>query len=249
MEVYMQSFFKSDKYLEELVARFLDSSFYRIAFPEKKYILSRVQNKDLQIKGIDVAVINTENKSVTYIDEKCAAHYINSDLKTFAFEITGTGGNPGWLIKDNMLTDYYLLIWVHADENKYPMVDRGPTQYYEKVQIDEIDYITCCLIEKERIINYLAEKGLDTTSLFEQAKMMREKKSPDDQKNGYKFTYSYQKYKEGPVNILIPKEELQVLATIETDKTDKTNKQACYYYKVAAPYSEYIDLQTELPQN
>lgn len=225
----MQSLFTSDKYFEEVIARFLDSYFYRYLFTENKYIVARAQNKDLQKKGIDVVVINTDGKKVTYIDEKCAAHYVNSKLKTFAFEITGTDGNPGWLIKDDMLTDYFLLIWVHANEEKYPQQEKGWNRYYETAQIEDIEYITCCFIKKERLIKYLGNKGLDKTSLYEQAMMMREKKCTIDEKNGYWFTYSYKNLREGPVNILISKEELQTLAT---------NEHGCFCYKVNAPKTE-----------
>ncbi len=211
----MQSLFTSDKYFEEMIAKFLDSNFYRYEFPESEYIIARVQNKDLQKMGIDVALINTKKKSVTYIDEKCAAHYVNSKLVTFALEITGTDGNPGWLLKDNMVTDYYLFIWVHADEAKFPLQERGWNRYYETAQIEDIDYVTCCLIEKERLISYLKGQDLDADKLYEQAAGMRMRKCKSEEKNGFWFTYSYTNLREGPVNILIPKEKLQALATDE----------------------------------
>ena len=211
----MQSQFTSDKYFEEMIARFLDSNFYRYRFPEKEYIIARVQNKNLQKMGIDVALINTINKSVTYIDEKCAAHYINSKLETFALEITGTDGNPGWLLKDGMVTDFYLFIWVHADEAKFPLQEHGWNRYYETAQIEDIDYVTCCLIRKETLINYLNNQDLGADKLYEQAEGMRRRKCKSEIMNGFLFTYSYKNLREGPVNILIPKETLQTLATNE----------------------------------
>ncbi|WP_093913724.1 hypothetical protein [Succiniclasticum ruminis] len=133
------------------------------------------------------------------------------------------------MIKDGMLTDYYILIWVHANEKKYPPQEKGWTRYYETAQIEDVEYITCCFIQKERLIKYLENKGLDKTCLYEQAKMMREKKCTTDEKNGYWFTYSYKNLREGPVNILIPKTELQALAT---------NKHGCFCHRVNAPKTE-----------
>ena len=233
----MQSQYEHDKRFEEMMGRFLDEYFYKRLFPEDKNVITRITNKILQKKGIDVAVTNKENKKATNIDEKCAAHYVNSKLDTFAFEIIYKDGNIGWLIDDNIVTDYYLLMWVRADEEKFPPKKYGANNYYKTVQFDDIKYVTACIIEKKRLIGYLEEKGLDKSSLHKLANEMRVKKLPQSKKCGLKFKYSFSDIAEAPVNVLIPKNVLQILATDEL---------ACYCYKVDKnQIQQPIDLITE----
>lgn len=219
----MQSQYENDKRFEEMIGDFLDEYFYKRLFPEDKKVVTRITNKVLQKKGIDVAVTNKENKKATNVDEKCAAHYVNTKLDTFAFEIIYKDGTIGWLIDENIVTDYYLLIWVHADEEKFPPKKYGSNNYYKTVQFDDIRYLTCCFIEKNRLIGYLEEKGLDKNSLHKQANEMRMKKMSMSYKCGLKFTYSFSDIAEAPINVLIPKNVLQTLAT---------NELGCYCYKV-----------------
>ena len=233
----MQSQYKNDKRFEEMIGRFLDEYYYKSFFSEGKRVMARVTNKVFQKKGIDVAVTNLENKKVSYVDEKCAAHYVNTKLDTFAFEIIYKDGNIGWLIDDNIVTDYYLLMWIRADEEKFPPKEHGANDYYKTVQFDDIKYVTGCIIEKKKLIGYLEAQGLDKNSLHKQATEMREKKMPKSYKCGLKFTYSFSDIAEAPINVLIPKTILQTLATDEL---------GCYCYKVDKNHIEYpIDLIKE----
>ena len=220
----LQSQFKNDKRFEEMISFFLDTYFYKVNFPESRYFITRAKNKDLQCKGIDMVVVNAQTKGVTFIDEKCAAHYVNSPLSTFSFEITGTDGRPGWFIKDNMVTDYYFLTWVRVDEEKFSVLQEcKATDYYKQVQDVDIKYVLGCLINKHRVLEYLGDYGLDRFSLYDQALKMRNEQIETEIINDFKFKYSYNNLREAPVNIIIPKVILQDLAT---------NERGCFCYKV-----------------
>ena len=148
-----------------MIGGFLDEHFYNdeSIFPKSKYKATRMEDKDLQKRGIDVTVERLDKESITRIDEKAAIHHINAGLQTFAFEITGTGGNPGWLVKDGIDTDFYLLAWIYANKEKYPvnkLVNQKPP-YYENFKIEDLDYISCCLLQKNAIITFLKENGTD----------------------------------------------------------------------------------------
>lgn len=228
-----KSQFNNDKIVEEMIGHFLDACFYKYFFPEEDYLQTRVTDLILQKQGIDVALTRLKDRKTVFIDEKCAAHYINSNLNTFAFEILGYEEKIGWLVDDSLVTDFYLLVWIRADEQEFNPVASGPTDYYKSIKYKDIFNVTCILVEKNRLVNHLKEAGLDKSELLNQAKLMREEKCKRIEKNGFIFTYS-QKLKEGPVNILVPIDVLISLAT---------NEHGCFYYNVDGPgYNSDINL-------
>ena len=220
---------KYDKPLEEMIGGFLDEHFYNdeSIFTKSKYKATRMEDKDLQKRGIDVTVERLDKESITRIDEKAAIHHINAGLQTFAFEITGTGGNPGWLVKDGIDTDFYLLAWIYANKEKYPvnkLVNQKPP-YYENFKIEDLDYISCCLLQKNAIITFLKDRGFDKRHLLVKAGEMIGLNCEYDgtnKKEGFYFRFSRQ-LAERPVNVVIYKNVLKELATIQN---------ICFCYRI-----------------
>ena len=115
----VRSKFYEDKRKEELFGVWLDSHFYKYMLGKYKNI-TRNTDVALQKRGVDV-IIETYSGKLIYIDEKATLQYINKNISTFAFEIRNTtSGAQGWLYNLNYITDYYLLAWPNATDERIP---------------------------------------------------------------------------------------------------------------------------------
>lgn len=204
---------KYDESFEKYVGEFLDRYFYPCFEAEFK----RNQIDSLQWKGIDVITTNTDGEK-SNIDEKSAAHYVNSDLRTFAFEVSflnrGNSLNMGWLLNKELKTDYYLLSWVYANEQKFPyrQQEMQPNGYPKTVITDYFKYLTTeditamdiVVIEKEVVRNSI---DLSDEEIMDISTSMREKQLRFKSHKGYKFVLSLG-LSEQPVNILLDKSDL-----------------------------------------
>ena len=77
---------KQDSHAENAVAQFLDQFFYQ------KYVRNQIRYSDLetQLKGVDVT-FDFEEQIQLLVDEKAAAHFVNKNIPTFAFELDFIG--------------------------------------------------------------------------------------------------------------------------------------------------------------
>lgn len=138
---------KQDSKAEIAVSQFLDQFFY------PKYVQNLKRNSDLetQLKGVDVT-FDFEESTRLLVDEKAAAHFVNKNIPTFAFEIDfiGTDGKlkEGWLFDEGKRTQYYLLTWIQA------VKDIG-------FSCDDISQLEVLLVERQAIINFLKKFHLD----------------------------------------------------------------------------------------
>ncbi len=205
-----------DEQFEKCVGEFLDRYFYPSIFVQSE----RIDDLELQWKGVDVIVTNDDDISMN-IDEKSAAHYVNSDLRTFAFEVSflnrANSLNQGWLLNTDLETDCYLLSWVYANEQKYPyrnqkMQPNGypktmTTDYFKYLSTDDITAMDIVVIEKEIVRNHIL---LSNDALMEFSKSMRMQNVGFRPFEGYRFVLSL-RLPEQPVNILLDKAELYEL--------------------------------------
>lgn len=181
------------------VEKFLDN-YYTGKLP-----FARVTTKSLQYQGVDV-IFTSKSGDDMLVDEKCATDYIGKDLQTFSFELRASSDRKtgyrydGWLIADKMITTHYLIAYIDK-----ATVEKHPTS-------DQIQVMEIMLISKDRIIDYLVGHGWSRKSL-------REKCDSIDKgdvefgsiENGFKFSKSRHKI-EAPINILIPRSELRLMA-------------------------------------
>ncbi len=115
----VSSNFHEDKRKEELFGTWLDNHFY-IRMVGKYKSITRNSDATLQKRGVDV-IIEKNDGNIIYIDEKATLQYINKNIPTFAFEIrNNTSGAQGWLYNPNYITDYYLLAWPNATDERIP---------------------------------------------------------------------------------------------------------------------------------
>jgi hypothetical protein len=197
-----ESFRDYDSDAEREIGKFLDRYFYS---KEEIKDFRRFKDREEQLKGKDTTFTWGELKKII-VDEKAQVYYVNENIPTFAFEIDflRRGGQltPGWLFDPTKQTQYYLLIWITADE------EHG----FKEEDIRKLD---CLLIKREDIIVYLSDESLSVDKIKEIAQKIRA-----DGTEGWYFKGDYDScyfylsssLAEQPLNIIIHRRKLQELA-------------------------------------
>lgn len=136
------STFDQDLNKEHLLGQFLDKIYAQL-----QYDFKRVDDLDLQNRGIDLILIHNEREY--YIDEKAQLDYLNHSLPTFTFELSYLKNGKwrkGWLFDDKKMTDHYFLI----------------TGIFTKSKNCEDGFTSCCItsINAKRLRKHLENIGL-----------------------------------------------------------------------------------------
>lgn len=205
----LQSRRDSDLSAEAQLAYFMDRYLYA-NFPTGSAFstIRRVRNKEEQLSGIDVEFVGTDGR-VYYVDEKAQLYYLNKDLPTFAFELLfkrGPYDTIGWLCNPTLKTDLYMLIWPFATQSSC----KGITW-------DQFTKADCLLIQKQKILKMLANKGLTVERMQADAKDIRKSRQTgkipiSGLKGIYYYSSNPNQYREAPINIVISKAILMDLA-------------------------------------
>lgn len=202
---------KQDSKSELAVAQFLDCYFYPVYVQNAK----RHVDAETQLKGIDVT-FNYKGKKQLLVDEKAAVHFVNKNIPTFAFEIdfiaTDNKRKQGWLFDKDKLTQYYLLCWIKAEKT-------------QGLTCSDILQVEILLIERKAIFGLLQSYGLQKKRVLEMASLLRasNKFGPAYKRNGQPFYFYFtQHLHEKPINIVIRKQALKVLATFHKTITRKS---------------------------
>jgi len=195
-----KSLWVRDINVEAEVARFLDEYFYSREADD----FIRYKDKTEQLKGKDVK-LSWGNLKGILIDEKAISHYINKNIPTFAFEISGMFSgkrSEGWLFDEKKETEYYLCIWIWADRSWNP-------------SFEDITKLECLLIKRKDIVNYLEEEGFTKDRICDiETKVRQDMVSGPVDKGKHKYIYFYNTTRlvEKPFNVIIRKEKLKELA-------------------------------------
>ncbi|MDG6245055.1 MAG: hypothetical protein QCH31_11835 [Methanolobus sp.] len=208
------SSFVEDLYIESIILKFIDSKLYPGICSQRPRWYHDSKNQD---KGIDCDIFFKDLEAMS-VDVKCAHDYVKTNvlkcsIPTFAFELSyfkGREEKEGWLYDKSKETAYYLLCWIW-------------TKKEEDFKLDDILKLECCLIERQKILYYLATKNLYPEEAREINRRIRAsgkggkhfvKDFPDiGLKKGLHFNYSKDIKAEGPINIIIFKDKFMHLAT------------------------------------
>lgn len=209
---------KYDYAAEEIVSEFLDTYFYPIY--EEVSSFTRLcgygeNGKAEQHQGVDVYLSIPEKKILqAKVDEKAAVHYINKNLKTFAFELSAKqrGGRrvEGWFPKKNLTTTHYGLIWIKGTEDKLSDI----------TQITEVEYMLIPRQELQVSINFdlLLEDKNALTNVSKVSDYMLAEETACDRYYPYensKYYFVKSKYLvEMPVNLVVQKEYLSQMSKL-----------------------------------
>lgn len=193
----------TDTKAEIEVSKYLDEFFY----PEYVDACFREVKEEEQLAGVDTVVKYGESNSLK-VDEKCAAHYVNRDIPTFAFEVNFINQrgelSDGWLFNQNLKTEYYLLTWLWAAKErdfKYTDIQKARVMFVNRVRL--LSYLKSCGITRE--VAY----GKATISRLNQID------GPVDKINsGTPYYFLSQRLSEKPFNVIVPRIRLAQIADI-----------------------------------
>ena len=199
---------------ERIITDFLKARLYpEICSEQPKWF----ENKEDQLKGKD-CILSFDDQKNKKVDIKCAHDYVVTDiskesLPTFAFELSFCKNQEeiqGWLYDTSKETEYYLVSWLWAN------VKKG-------FKVDDILKFEGYLIQRQELIKYLYLNNLRPGNASEINKKIREcgidgkHELSEFQEYGlsgsFYFYYSKNRKSEGPINIIIRKDELSKLAT------------------------------------
>ena len=187
-----------DELQEKVVGKYLDNYFYSTWTTD----IERNNDKETQIKGLDLTVTSTNNNVYT-IDEKAAIKWTNKELNTFAFEVDALNKNGdlynGWFMTStkDAANDYWMLIWIDkANEVRF-------------TNVDDIQQVTVSLVKKTDIYNWLHRKNITGIDLKNATADLRENFNYNNNYkssyiNGYKLTIQ-PNVSEHATNILLPR--------------------------------------------
>lgn len=216
----MESFRNQDMKAEQQLGNFMDEFFYSklVAKDGGEIKYTRMTDKESQLKGVDVCIETNGRKMI--IDEKASVYYSNAMIPTFAFEIDSIQSGhdkpvDGWFINDELLTEYYMLIWPNVKCTKEGQ--QWVRKDIKNLNKDDFTIVEAMLIEKAAIRLELQKAGYDRNRLLEYAKRLREMcigesgKRENNLIENVKIAYSGQ-LAEKPINVVIRKELLRNLA-------------------------------------
>lgn len=217
----MESFRKNDMKAETQLGVFLDRCFYSKLHDTKgnNVFFERKKDAQSQLQGIDIELVADGKRFL--IDEKASIYYSNLMIPTFAFEIDSLQRGhskpvEGWFINDELLTEYYLLIWPNIKcesiNNKWLRKDLG------SIRDTDFTIVEAMLVEKERLVAAVNNYGCDKPHLLTYAKMLRKKANnisetiTENINENIKIMYSG-KIAEKPINVVIRKSMLKEIAS------------------------------------
>ena len=178
---------------EKAISQFLDRHFYPKHFSSFK----RYEDKETQLLGIDVIANSAEGP--IKIDEKAASHYVNKDIQTFAFELSYIGKNnqlrKGWFYDKEKHTEYYLLCWLWASQDKF--------------KYEDLTKVEVALINRQKLIDLLDNLRLNYKRARAIDNKLRQANITKLIVEGKPFYFYHTKHlAEKPTNLIIPKKLL-----------------------------------------
>lgn len=194
---------KQDSQAEVAVSQFLDQFFYpKCVRNQKRYF-----DLETQLKGVDVT-FDFGDQTRLLVDEKAAAHFVNKNIPTFAFEVDFIGRDgelkEGWLFDEEKKTQYYLLSWIQATRTK-------------GFSCNDITQLEVLLIERQAIIELLKEYEVDRISAMEISRELRMNNQigPANKSTTVPFYFYFTGHlSERPINIVIKKDALIRIGTL-----------------------------------
>lgn len=188
----------------------MDRYFYpRLCEVERLADSKRVFDVNEKKTGTDILITDFKGRTIK-IDEKAQLHYINAPRRTFAFELSYYSDKikditDGWFVSDNNKTDAYVLVWI----------DSARTDKLNRIVEEDFQEITVALIVKDKIVNYLKQRGYPIHKLKKLSHELRERQNETNafmlSKDVFLY-YSKKGYDEKPINVVIDKTILSELA-------------------------------------
>lgn len=219
-----KSNYYNDKHFEELSTYILQN---KTCIFDDLGIFEVINDKGRQIQGIDY--IGSVDGIISNIDSK----FIACSIPTFSMEISGNkhSGQMGWLINDNLKTDYYLLVYftVKGYEHDYYLAKNTMT-------MQNIQKIEGYLIKKEKIRNIIEARFGDLHDYANKIRAMNIESNKTMRFDENMQIVTNTKYLdmycaiscgiyEQPINIIVKRSILSDIATMEWNIDIKQNEE------------------------
>lgn len=187
----LQSSFNQDLLREKMLSGLVDAYYQKNL---RHYTFERVEDLNLQHRGVDVIFTHLHTKKQFKIDEKAQLDYINEDLPTFAFEICYHKKGivkKGWFYDLDKETEFYALI--------------------TSIYADAPHTFTSCritLVNRQKLLHFLEDKGIGLLYLTNELSLRHGKHGKHDlatldpNKEGYLYISSSNKA-EKPCNLIL----------------------------------------------
>ena len=193
--------FSRDSMREIAVAEVLDELLYANHFGE----IERIDDREMQLSGVDVSCRHPETNEVIKIDEKAATSWANREISTFAFELSFLLGNKeveGWFLQreKRSQTTHWLCVW--------PRTEGGNISDAKDIVRLEAMLIHCNSVRRwARRMASKTERGLEDCM-----RLLRNSDSINEINwAGLRILIS-RNLPEQPINLLIPKDILRALS-------------------------------------
>lgn len=219
----------------------------KLRVPLERGVISRFSpqtNRDSQVSGEDEILTLKDSqgnfiKDVS-IDEKTTLYHpkiignnLYTGLPTFAFELasnidyTGEGYKKGWMLNDELVTDYYLINWPTLTVKNQSKEIPSPHFYWWHSDLMnqygvDIDSIESVLIAKKALVKFvvsLLQNNSEVNSIYDKPQSLQnfliDKNEKYYIKDKIRLVYS-RNLREKPINIVIPKKYLYKLSQIHT---------------------------------
>ncbi len=204
----MGSYRVRDMETERIISQYIDKYLYS----DSKFTkATRTDCKEEQLSGSDIIIsVPSYNIYNAIVDEKASTHFLTKSLPTFALELSFISQKgeiiEGWFTDSNKKTEYYLLMWPHANKDW-------------NIEFEDIEYIDYTLVKRSDILNWLKTEGYTTTRLREKAHIIRNEISEngpiDKTYNKDFYFYLTTKLAEKPINIIIKRKVYEKLAILK----------------------------------
>ena len=183
------------------MAEALDELLYAIYFDETE----RIDDREMQLLGVDVLCRHPETNEPIKIDEKAATSWANREISTFAFELSFLLGDKeleGWFLQRERrnLTTHWLCVW--------PRTEGGDISNANDIVKLEAMLIQCKSVRRwARRMASKTERGLEDCM-----RLLRNNDSINEMNwAGLRILIS-RNLPEQPINLLIPKDILRALS-------------------------------------
>ena len=193
--------FSRDSMREIAVAEALDELLYAIHFDE----IERIDDREMQLSGVDVLCRHPETSEAIKIDEKAATTWASREISTFAFELSFLLGNKeveGWFLQRERRsqTTHWLCVW--------PRTEGGDISDANDIVRLEAMLIHCKSVRRwARRMASKTERGLEDCM-----RLLRNNDTINEINwAGLRILIS-RNLPEQPINLLIPKDILRALS-------------------------------------
>lgn len=202
----IETLYEKDRKQEQIVIGCLDKNLYSKI--HNNYTI--IANRDLQIRGADIILHNSNGNIVHDAKAQASPKYINHPTHTFCQELLfdrDDKTHEGWFVRLDSLTDDLVFCWIHkARQNA-----EGYFDVPEDIKVMEVSFVNKKLLQ-DYVYNIISREQLMHIA-WEMRKNDEWRRKLDGVKDMHFVQTPPSELKERPVNLIVHKRILDKLAS------------------------------------